>query len=52
LLVGLKLKGTKISVTRKKRKDSTGALFVWTMDIIGIIKRGRPEDIEAMKAIM
>jgi hypothetical protein len=45
------MKGTKIPVTRKKRKDGTGALFVWTMDIIGIIKRGGTEYIEAMKAI-
>ena len=32
-----KLKGTKVPVTRKRENDSTSALFVWTMDIIGII---------------
>jgi hypothetical protein len=36
---------------KKREKGSTSALFVWTMDIIGIIARGRPEDIEVMKAI-
>ena len=39
LLVGLKLKGTKVPVIRKREKDSTSVLFVWTMDIIGIITR-------------
>ena len=34
-----KLKGTKVPVTRKKEKDSISVLFVWTMDIIGIIAR-------------
>ena len=34
-----KLKGTKVPVTRKRENDSTSALFVWTMDIIGIIAR-------------
>jgi hypothetical protein len=34
-----KTEGTKVPVTRKREKDNISALFVWTMDIIGIIAR-------------
>jgi hypothetical protein len=32
-------------VTRKREKDSTSALFAWTMDIIDRVARGEDQKI-------